>query len=125
MTARTYEELSARGIAATKTKGDAIVDATFSAAANRESLRRRCEKACVLLQFVELQAGRTEIERRLRARNKTIAVISDARLEDLEKLQAAYEPWRSADLIKVAADAAISETAKSALLHLTERQLRR
>jgi uncharacterized protein len=125
MTAWTYEQLSAGGIAAAKTKGGAIVDATFSAAANRESLRRHCEKAGVRLQFVELQAGRAEIERRLRARNKTIGVISDARLEDLEKLQAAYEPWRSADLIKVTADATISETAKSALLGLTEMQLRR
>ncbi len=125
MTARTYEQLSTRGIAATKTKGGAIVDATFSAAANRESLCRHCRKAGIRLQFVELQAGRTEIERRLRARNKTIGVISDARLEDLGKLQAAYEPWRSADLIEVAADPAISETAKSVLLHLAERQLRR
>jgi uncharacterized protein len=125
MTARTYKQLSECGITATKKKGGAIVDATFSAAANRESLRRQCQKAGIRLQFVQLQAGRTEMERRLRARTKNSGVISDARLEDLEKLEAAYEPWQSPHLIKVAADGAISETVKSVLLHLTDRQLRR
>jgi len=63
-----------------------------------------------------------EIERRLRARNNSVGVISDARLEDLEKLVAAYEApsQLSPNLVKVSADNAVSETVKSVLLRLTE-----
>ncbi len=127
MTAQTYKELLARGLLAAKTHGGAIVDATFSSAANRESFRQKCEKAHVRFQAVELEVDPGEIERRLRARNKSVGVISDARLEDLEKLVAAYEApsQLSPNLVKVSADNAVSETVKSVLLRLTELQLRR
>src|SRR5207248_4222445 len=88
MTGQTYKELLARGLLAAETHGGAIVDATFSSAANRESFRQKCEKAHVRFQAVELEVEPGEIEHRLRARNKSIGVISDARLEDLEKLLA-------------------------------------
>jgi len=122
MTAQTYKELLARGLLAAKTHGGAIVDATFSSAANRESFRQKCEKAHVRFQAVELEVDPGEIERRLRARNKSVGVISDARLEDLEKLVAAYEApsQLSPNLVKVSADNAVSETVKSVLLRLTE-----
>src|SRR5438128_10418012 len=127
MTAQTYKELLARGLLAAKTHGGAIVDATFSSAANRESFRQKCEKAHVRFQAVELEVEPGEIEHRLRARNKSIGVISDARLEDLEKLLAAYEApsQLSPNLITVPADTAIANTVKSVLLRLTELQLRR
>src|SRR6266480_2678243 len=127
MTAQTYKELLARGLVAAKTQGGAIVDATFSSAANRESFRQKCERARVRFQAVELEVEPGEIEHRLRARNKSIGVISDARLEDLEKLLAAYEApsQLSPNLITVPADTAIANTVKSVLLRLTELQLRR
>jgi uncharacterized protein len=127
MTGQTYKELLARGLLAAETHGGAIVDATFSSAANRESFRQKCEKAHVRFQAVELEVEPGEIEHRLRARNKSIGVISDARLEDLEKLLAAYEApsQLSPNLITVPADTAIANTVKSVLLRLTELQLRR
>src|SRR5881392_3460955 len=126
MTAQTYEELLARGLLAAKTHGGAIVDATLSSAANRESFRQKCEKAHVRFQAVELEVEPGEIEHRLRARNKSIGVISDARLEDLEKLLTAYETpsQLSPNLIRVPAGNAASATVKSVLLRLTEAQLR-
>ena len=125
MTAKTYNQLLARGLAAAKTQGGAIIDATFSGAANRESLRQKCEKAHVRFQLVELEVDPGEIERRLKARGKSVGVISDARLEDLEKLLAAYEApsQLSPNLIKVRAEYAVADTVKSVLLRLTERQL--
>jgi aminoglycoside phosphotransferase family enzyme/predicted kinase len=126
MTAKTYNQLLVRGLAAAKTQGGAIIDATFSSAANRESLRQKCEKAHVRFQAVELEVDPGEIERRLRARDKSVNVVSDARLEDLEKLLAAYEApsQLSPNLIKVPADNAVSDTVKSVLLRLTELHLR-
>ena len=125
MTAQTYKELLARGLLAAKTHGGAIVDATFSSAANRESFRQKCEQAHVRFQPVELEVDLGEMERRLRARNESAGVISDARLEDLEKLVAAYEApsQLSPNLIKVSADNAVSDTVKSVLVRLTELQL--
>jgi uncharacterized protein len=125
-TAKTYNQLLARGLAATKTQGGAIIDATFSSAANRELLHQKCEKAHVRFQAVELEVELGEIERRLRARNKSVGVVSDARLEDLGKLIAAYEApsQGSPNLIKVPADNAVADTVKSVLLRLTEAQLR-
>src|SRR5436190_847824 len=126
MTTRTYRELLARGVIAAKTQGGAIVDATFASAAKRELLRQKCEKAHLPFQAVELEVDPGEIERRLRARNKSVGVISDARLEDLEKLLTAYETpsQLSPNLIRVPAGNAASATVKSVLLRLTEAQLR-
>ena len=126
MTTRTYRELLARGVIAAKTQGGAIVDATFASAAKRELLRQKCEKAYLPFQAVELEVDPGEIERRLRARNKSVGVISDARLEDLEKLLTAYETpsQLSPNLIRVPAGNAVSATVKSVLLRLTEAQLR-
>jgi hypothetical protein len=60
----------------------------------RESrfLREQCVKANVRLQVVELDADLGQIKHRLNARDETSAEISDACLEDFEKLNAAYEP---------------------------------
>jgi uncharacterized protein len=126
MTAKTYNHLLARGLTAAKTQGGAIVDATFSSAANRELFRQKCKKAHLRFQAVELEVDLGEIERRLRARNKSVGVISDARLEDLGKLIAAYEApsQGSPNLIKVPADNAVPATVKSVLLRLSEAQLR-
>jgi thymidylate kinase len=67
-----------------------------------------------------------EIERRLRARNESTGEISDARLENLVKLNAAYEPPSelTPDLISVSANDEASDTVKAVLLRLTENQLR-
>ena len=67
-----------------------------------------------------------EIERRLKARDKRTDEISDARLEDLEKLNAAYEPPTELmeNLMKVSANASVSETVKAILLELAERRIR-
>ena len=74
------------------------------------------------MQVVELAADPEQIKRRLQARDETTGEISDARLEDFEKLNAAYEPPSRLmpDLIKVSATDAVVDTVKAILLRVAE-----
>ena len=124
MNDQTYKELVEQGLAALATCSGIILDATFSRRAKRDYLRDECAKAHVPLQVVELDTKKDEIANRLKARGRTAEEISDARLEDLEKLSAAYEPplELAPDLIKISTSAAISDALKAVLLHLAEKQ---
>jgi len=126
MTEQTYKQLVAHGLAPVESHGGAVLDATFSSRAHREFLCKECEHAHVGLQFVELDVDLGEIERRLRARNESTGEISDARLEDLEKLNTAYEPPSelATGLISVSANNETSATVKAVLLRLAGKQLR-
>jgi aminoglycoside phosphotransferase family enzyme/predicted kinase len=121
MTEQTYKQLIEHGLTAVESHGGVVLDATFSSRANREFLRKECKNAHVGFQFVELDVDPGEIERRLRAREQNVGEVSDARLEDLEKLNAAYEPSELAPgLVRVSAKKA-SDTVKAVLLRLTEK----
>src|SRR5437899_9394631 len=124
MTEQTYKELLAKGLTALKTHGGVVLDATFSSQANRELLRQECAKAAVYLQVIELDANTGKIERRLRARDQSVSEISDARLEDFEKLNSAYEPPSEfvPGLIRISTDNAASDAVKMILLRLAEKQ---
>jgi len=126
MTQRTYTKLVEEGLAALETNAGAVLDATFSTQANRKFLREQCKKANVRLQVIEVDVHLATVRARLRARDDGAGEISDARLEDLESLNAVYEPPSelAPHLIKVPASSAVSETAKSVLMQLAERQLR-
>lgn len=123
MTEQTYKQLVERGLAAVEIHGGVVLDATFSSRAHREFLCKECENARVGLQFVELNVDLREMECRLSARNESSGEISDARLEDLEKLNAGYEPPSelASDLIKISANNDVFGTVKAALLQLTEK----
>jgi len=88
-------------------------------------LRQEGEKAKVHLQVIELDVDRATIASRLKARDQNAGEISDARLEDLEKLTAAYEPPSElvADLIKISANDSASDIVKTALFQLSEKRL--
>ncbi len=124
MTGQTYRKLLEQGLAALEVHGGVVLDATFSNRANRESLRERCAKADVRLQVMELETAPDKIESRLRGREQSVTEISDARLEDLEKLSAAYEPPSECapDLLKVSANNAVNDAMKAVLLQLAEKQ---
>ena len=124
MTEQTYKELLVKGLTALKTHGGVVLDATFSSQANRELLRQECAKAEVYLQVIELDANTGKIERRLRARDQSVSEISDARLEDFEKLNSAYEPPSELvpGLIRISTGNAVSDAVKMILLRLTEKQ---
>jgi aminoglycoside phosphotransferase family enzyme/predicted kinase len=124
MTEQTYEKLLDNGLASLATHNGVVLDATFSNPANRKSLRYACARAGVRLQVVELDVDPGEIKRRLNARDETTGEISDARLEDFEKLSAAYEPPSelARELLKISANNAIPDTVNAVLLRLAEKQ---
>ena len=76
---------------------------------------------------MELHVDLEQIKNRLRARDNHSSETSDARLEDLEKLSAAYEPPSElvADLIKVSASGSASDTVKAVLFQLAEKSVSR
>ena len=106
MTKKTYQNLLKNGLAAVPSHGGVILDATFSNRTYRDLLRDECAKVRVPFQVIELEAYYQEIVNRLKARNATAGEISDARLEDLETLSAAYEPPSelAPNLIKISTD---------------------
>src|SRR5947199_3961982 len=124
MTEQTYKELWAKGLTSLKTHGGAVLDATFSSQANRELLRQECAKAEVYWQVIELNVDTGKIESRLRARDQNVSEISDARLEDFEKLNSAYEPPSELvpGLIRISTDNAVSHAVNIELCRLAEKQ---
>ena len=86
MTRRTYAEMLSRALRAATTDGAAVVDATFGKHSQRELLRQKTNVRCLR---VLLDVSDAEIKQRLQ--NRSSAQISDARLEDFEMLDAAYE----------------------------------
>jgi len=135
MTQKTYRKLLEDGLAAIgfcsrgrrpglQPHNGVILDATFSTRSLRAFLRGECGKAKVQLQFVELEVDPEEIKKRLMARDKEIAETSDARLEDFEKLNTAYQPPSELgpDLIRVSTASSIADTVKGILLRLAEKQ---
>jgi uncharacterized protein len=136
MTRRTYKTLAKDGLAAIgcsrgrrprplQSHNGVILDATFSTGARRKFLRDECKKTNVQSQFVELEVDPNEIKKRLKARDQKTAETSDARLEDFQRLIAAYEaPSELAPgLIRVSATTSVSDTVKTILLRLAGRQV--
>jgi aminoglycoside phosphotransferase family enzyme/predicted kinase len=124
MTEQTYKKLLENGLAALATHNGAVLDATFSSHANRDFLREQCAKAGIRLQVAELDVHPATIRARLSSRDKSTGEISDARVEDFEKLNAAYEaPSELApDLIKVSPTGAVVNSVRTILLQLAEKQ---
>jgi aminoglycoside phosphotransferase family enzyme/predicted kinase len=124
MTEQTYRKLVEHGLAAVGTHRGVILDATFSSRSNRDFLRTECSNT--RLQVVELETEPAGVENRLEAREKSVGEISDARLEDLGKLSAAYQPplELGPNLIKISANDSVSDTVKALLFQLAEYQLR-
>lgn len=129
MTKETYKKLVENGLAALATHSGVILDATFSSRRNRNLLRGQCAKAHATLQAVELDVDLEEVKKRLKARDRNAAEISDARLEDFEKLNATYEPPSelAPDLIRISAPDSfgIAVTVKTVLLGLGEKSVTR
>ncbi len=124
MTQQTYRKLLVDGLATLKENRGVILDATFSTRALRKFLCDECKKANVLFQFVELEVGANEIKKRLKLRDEKTGETSDARLEDLQKLSAAYEPPSelAPSLIRVSTTTSVSDTVRPILLRLAEKQ---
>lgn len=92
MTGRTYDRLLATAEAEIRKGRSVILDATFARREHRELLEERFGKRGILWRVLEAQASNVAVKQRLRAREARPAEISDARLEDFEKLTGLYAP---------------------------------
>jgi aminoglycoside phosphotransferase family enzyme/predicted kinase len=135
MTQKTYGKLLEDGFAAIgscsrgrrprlQLRNGVVLDATFSTRSLRKFLRDECKKANVPIQFIELEVGPDEIKNRLKLRDENTAETSDARLEDFEKLNTAYQPPSelAPDLIRVSTNASVSDAVNAILFCLAEKQ---
>jgi predicted kinase len=136
MTRRTYRSLLEEGFTAIgccsqgrrprplQSHNGVILDATFSTRALRKILRNECKRANVHFQFIELDVDPGEIKKRLKTRDRRTGETSDARFEDFDKLDAAYEPPSEVapGLMRVSTTGSVSGAAKTILLSLAEKQ---
>jgi uncharacterized protein len=124
MTQQTYRKLLGDGLVTLKENRGVVLDATFSTRALRKFLCDECNKANVPIQFVELEVDASEIKKRLKARDEKSSETSDARLEDFQKLSAAYQPPSELgpDLIRISTTTSVSDAVKTILLRLAEKQ---
>ena len=123
MTDQTYKQLLETGLAAVNIDNGVILDATFATRAKRDFLREHCANVSFRLQVIELEADRDQISKRLKTRNESTAEVSDARLEDLDKLSAGYQaPSELPDVTTVSTAASNLDAVRAVLLHLAEKQ---
>jgi uncharacterized protein len=93
MTRRTYDRLFESTLASLHHGNSIILDATFSNRAVRDQLKRVLESAGYQAPlWIEACASEPVVLDRLRARAHLDSIVSDARSEDLETLNARYEP---------------------------------
>jgi uncharacterized protein len=118
MTERTYDELLRRASATAAAHGVAVLDATFGKREQRALLQRQAVGRCIQ---IALEASDNQIRQRLRQRNET--EISDARLEDFEMLNAAFEPasaTEQTEMITVPSGATLESTITEVLRRLLQ-----
>lgn len=124
MTTKTYGTLLKKGLSALRDGSGVVLDATFSNPPTRAALVRECAQAGAPFQLIELESDRETIQKRLKARDDTTSEISDARLEDFEKLNAAYIPPTEfgTDLIKISTSGGVPDLVRAVLLLLAEKK---
>jgi uncharacterized protein len=122
MTDQTYQQLLEGGIAAVNMDNGVVLDATFASQTKRDFLCEQCVRAGFRLRVIELETDLDEIAKRLKARDESNAEFSDARLEDLDKLSAAYEPpTEGEDVISVLTMGSLLDTVRLVLMRLAEK----
>lgn len=125
MTERTYGKLAEGALANLHRGGWTIVDATFSKKQSRDALNAAVAEqggGCV---WIEAKANDAATQERLRAREKSPSVVSDARLEDRSMLDAGYEPPDEIpDRLSLANEGSLEKVVRESLARLAERQNR-
>ncbi len=91
MSSKTYDRLIKKALESIKDGKAVIIDATFSHQQIRQKLITAIKSEAAPYLFVEAQASDETIINRLHERKGKTGIISDARLEDFEKLTESYE----------------------------------
>jgi len=120
-TEETYNALFDTAVERAHAGRGTVLDATFSRCRHRDALRDRVRDAAIPYVFVELTADDETIRARLQQREPSRDVVSDARLDDFEMLDARYEApnaLEDARHIHVRSEDDLEETTRDALHHL-------
>ena len=113
MSERTYQRLLDEMENILSNERSVILDATFNSAEARRRLIKRMDEHDANFLFIETTAPEAVIKDRLCERDEKGNVVSDARLEDYEKLKNRYEPPLELDnhhYMKVATDRPLQDT---------------
>ena len=103
-----------------------IIDATFSSIRARNQLRAQICSLGAQINFIEITSSDETIKNRLRARDTSEEEVSDARLEDFQKLDDRYDPPNDSEgwsICSISSDVSVEETRFEILKHLVTRQL--
>ena len=100
MTEKTYNTLLERSIEYAKQGKSSLIDATFGSLKRRSKLRDTLQSNNIRFCFVELTATDEAIKKRLLERGERKNNISDARIEDYDKLNSSYGPPNALELTK-------------------------
>lgn len=92
MTQQVYAEISNRVLESLRCRRPMIVDATFSRREDRDRLLHLLDHEGFAATWVEAHAGDSITRVRLQQRETNEGVVSDARIEDYERLSRRYEP---------------------------------
>jgi len=127
MTRRTYSALLAAAERHAAAGESCVLDATFGSVELRRLAIRRLRQRGVRFVFVEALATAASQRRRLAARDRGACEVSDARLEDRRRLNAAYTAPRelpAAERMMVCNDGAIGGAVSDCLAKLVRLRLR-
>ena len=127
MTARVYDALAAGAADSLAGGAGVILDATFSRCAQRDALRAAMSLRGFGCVWVVADAPASLARERLRQRDGARGVVSDARLEDHEALEARFEPPDELpveSVVQVFTGAEIETTVEQMLAALATRQAR-
>jgi len=91
MSEETYEKLYEKSIEELKHHRSVVLDATFSRREKRLDLVKRLDHAGYPYFFIEMKSSDPVIKKRLKYREEAENVVSDARLENFENLDAIYQ----------------------------------
>ncbi len=128
MSEKTYQHLYKKIKTQLESGESAIIDATFSRRSNRQKLVNLLDTMEANYLFIETQASDETIIHRLKARENERDTVSDARLEDFEKLTAKYEPpeeLTDRQLLRVSTKTHLPETLENFYKKLVDQHLQK
>lgn len=86
-----YESLLRTALEGVRQGRICLVDATFGQSANRVLFTEALSRQGIAYYFLEVQASEATIRQRLKQRDQQPQVVSDARLDDFDRLNQAYQ----------------------------------
>lgn len=125
MTQKTYELLFEQALDTLRSGRCVILDATFSKVEHRNTLKRLLNAEGCPGTWIEAHASDHIVCERLLERDHATAMVSDARFEDYQRLNAGYEPPQEllpSEKISILTDAPLAQVLDMLTSDLVVRQ---